>query len=92
MAVGVAQVRSGVVTCTTPEPTMVTNWGLAGALLRICSVPAGCAPSAVGVKVRPMVQLAPAASVPGFGHVVDGATAYSLPAMIAMALILSAEA
>ena len=42
------------------------------AVVLMVSVSAGCAPSAAGWRVRPMVQLAPAANAPGLAHVVDG--------------------
>jgi hypothetical protein len=42
------------------------------------NVPAGWAPIVVGVRVTPIVQLAPAASV-GFKHVDDGLIAYGVP-------------
>jgi hypothetical protein len=45
------------------------------AVVLMVSVSAGCAPKAVGLRVTPMVQLAPAANAPGFAHVVDGAVA-----------------
>jgi len=78
-----------VLTGTSPKPTdegdsavgsepvafSGTRLGLFEALVSIVRFPAGTAPRAVGVRVMPIVQLAPAASEPGLGQVVDGSRA-----------------
>lgn len=67
-------------TCTTPVPESGTVCGLFAALSVMDSVP-GCAPSAAGVSVRPMLHESPAPNAPGLGHVVDAPLmAYGLPA------------
>ena len=71
---------------STPFPLSATICGLLDALSLMVSVPAGWAPNAVGVRVTPMMQLAPAANE--LVHVVDGSTAYGVPAIISEIAIL----
>ena len=56
----------------TPFPNMPTVCVPPASLITV-SVPAGAAPSALGVRVTCMLQLLPAARAPGFGHGADGA-------------------
>lgn len=63
---------------TVADPLSDTVCGELGAVVVMVSVPAGCAPSAVGLRVRNILQLAPAASV-GFKHVEAGVIAYGVP-------------
>jgi hypothetical protein len=53
----------------TPVPLSATVSGLFPAFDAIVSVPAGCVPVVVGVRVTWIVQPVPAASVPEVGHV-----------------------
>ena len=66
-----------------PFPESVIVCGLLLALVVMVTEPAGWVPNATGVRVRPMVQLAPGvplgANEPELGHVVDGSMAYGLP-------------
>jgi len=48
---------------STPTPLSATVCGELGAVVAMVSVPAGCAPNAVGLRVSNILQLAPAASV-----------------------------
>jgi len=76
----------------TPVPLSVTVVvGLLAVVLMV-SVSAGCVPKAIGLRVRPMAQLAPAANAPGLAHVVDGdpAMAYGPPAVTLSELIVMA--
>jgi hypothetical protein len=61
-----------------PVPDSATVKGLLGAFVVMVSTPAGWAPAVEGVRVTPIVQLAPAANV-GFKHVDDGLIAYGVP-------------
>ena len=58
-----------------PVPETATNCGVLLALVEMDTEPAGAAPSADGVNVTPMVQVAPAARLPELGQVVDGSMA-----------------
>jgi hypothetical protein len=64
----------------TPVPLSVTVAvdGMLPALSLMVNEP-GCDPIPVGVRVIAMAQVAPAASVPGLAHVVDGSRAYPVP-------------
>ena len=59
----------------TPVPVSATACGLFDASSAMVSDQAGTAPRAVGVRVMPIVQFAPAPNEPGFGQVVEEARA-----------------
>jgi hypothetical protein len=63
-----------------PVPESPTVSGLPEAPNETVSVPAGCAPSAVGVKVSATVQLRPAPRV-GIRQVEEGSMEYGDPAV-----------
>jgi hypothetical protein len=77
-----------------PFPDSVTFCGLLLALVVMVTEPAGWVPRALGVRVRPIVQLAPgvplAVRLPELGHVVEGSIAYGLPGDRTIDVILSA--
>jgi hypothetical protein len=60
-------------------PVSVTSCGVLLAFVLIVRVPV-CGPVVVGVRVTPILQVAPAAKAPGLAHVVDGSIAKGLPA------------
>jgi hypothetical protein len=77
----------------TPVPLNATVCGLLVELLVMVSEPAGCAPKAVGLRVMPILQVAPALSEPELGHGADAAAAraYGPPAVTDKELIEMAE-
>jgi hypothetical protein len=58
-----------------PVPVRAAVTGLFVALEVTVSDDAGTAPKAVGVNLRAILQVAPAASEPGLAHVVEGSNA-----------------
>jgi hypothetical protein len=62
---------------TSPDPVSFTVSPLLLALSAMVSVPAGCAPVAVGVKLKERVQLAPPAKGVAVEQVVAGPSANS---------------
>ena len=75
---------------TTPFPLNATVLGLLGELLVMVSVPAGWAPSAVGLRLMPMLQLAPAASEAPHGDVAAVGRPYGPPAVTELYTIYKA--
>jgi hypothetical protein len=77
----------------TPVPFNVTVCGLFVEVLVMVSVPTGCVPSAVGVSVRPMLQVDPGPSGPLLGHgtVAGAVRAYGPPGVTAIERIVIGE-
>ena len=75
-----------------PVPLNVMVWGLLGELLVTVTVPAGCAPSVVGLRLMPMLHVAPAASEAPQGNDGDAGSPYGPPAVTVIELMVTADA
>jgi hypothetical protein len=75
----------------TPVPLSVMVCGLLGEVLVMVTVPAGCAPSVVGLRLMPMLQVAPTASVAPQGDTGEAGNPYGPPAVTVIEVMVTAD-